>query len=57
MRRRVVWLEETARTTRRLRRRNKSVSAIVEFPLWLVYGRKALALYKCPTGVDGLAKD
>ena len=57
MRRRVVWLEETARTTRRLRRRNKSVSAIVEFPLWLVYGRKALALYKCPTGVDGLAED
>lgn len=33
------------------------MSAIVEFPLWLVCGRKALALYKCPTGVDGLAED
>ena len=54
--RRVVWLEETARTTRRLRR-NKSVSEIVEFHLLLVCGRKTLALYKCPIGVDGLTED
>ena len=53
---RVVWLEETARTTRRLRR-NKSVSEIVEFHLLLVCGRKTLALYKCPIGVDGLTED
>ena len=50
MRRRVVWLEETARTTRRLLRRNKSVSAIVEIVFFVILNRQ------CAYGVESTTR-